>query len=151
MVTARGDVADRIAGLQVGADDYVAKPFSPRELVARVKAVLRRTYDEGDLLAQEPVHAGGLTIDPRARTVRSAGVDVSLTAREFDLLWFFVTHPGQAFTREQLLERVWEFDWTGDTSTVTVHIRRLRSKIEANPDAPQHLRTVWGIGYRWDP
>jgi DNA-binding response OmpR family regulator len=150
MVTARGDVADRIAGLQVGADDYVAKPFSPRELVARVKAVLRRTYDENDFRALETMRCADLIIDPKARVAYRADVCIPLTAREFDLLWFFVNHPGQAYSRVQLLEKVWEFDWIGDTSTVTVHVRRLRTKIEANPDVPRHLKTVWGIGYRWD-
>ncbi len=151
MVTARGEETDRIAGLEIGADDYLAKPFSPRELVARVRAVLRRSYD-GDVTSQrEPVSVGSLIIDPRSRLVERCAERVELTAREFDLLWFFATHPGEVFTREQLLKRVWEYDWLGDTSTVTVHVRRLRTKVEDAPEEPRHIKTVWGVGYRWEP
>lgn len=151
MVTARGDETDRIAGLETGADDYIAKPFSPRELVARVRAVLRRTYDEVQLRPKAPIETAGLVIDPRSRTVEARGKPVDLTAREFDLLWFLANHPAEVFTREQLLTRVWEYEWFGDTSTVTVHVRRLRTKVEENPDEPRHIKTVWGVGYRWDP
>jgi DNA-binding response OmpR family regulator len=151
MVTARGDLQDRITGLQLGADDYIAKPFSPRELVARVNAVMRRSYDGLNAAGQDPISAGGLVIEPRGRVVRRGDATLELTTREFDLLWFLATHPAVAFTREQLLKKVWEFEWISDTSTVTVHVRRLRSKIEANPDEPRHLKTVWGVGYRWDP
>ncbi|MGK2965947.1 MAG: response regulator [Tepidiformaceae bacterium] len=151
MVTARGEETDRIAGLETGADDYLAKPFSPRELVARVRAVLRRTYDDQDLRVRDRIEVNGFVIDPRGRTVDASGIRITLTSREFDLLVFLVTHPDEVFTREQLLERVWEYEWFGDSSTVTVHIRRLRTKIEQDPDNPRHIRTVWGSGYKWEP
>jgi two-component system response regulator ResD len=151
MVTARGEEVDRIAGFDIGADDYIAKPFSPRELVARVRAVLRRSYDGAGVAPRQRLSFEGVVVDPLSRTATVSGQPVDLTAREFDLLWFLATHPGEAFSREQLLERVWEYAWAGDTGTVTVHVRRLRAKIEANPEEPRHLRTVWGVGYRWDP
>lgn len=151
MLTARGDEMDRIAGFDSGADDYLAKPFSPRELVARVRAVLRRSYDDGAVVATQPVTSGGITVDPRSRTVLVGERQVDLTAREFDLLLFLVTHPAEVHSREQLLERVWNYDWFGDASTVTVHVRRLRTKVEADPDNPVHIKTVWGSGYRWEP
>jgi DNA-binding response OmpR family regulator len=149
MLTARGDEMDRIAGFEVGADDYLAKPFSPRELVVRVRAVLRRTLDRS-LLQSDRVVRGDISIDPRGRSAEVAGNPVELTVREFDLLWFLVNHPGEVFTREQLLTRVWKFEWFGDASTVTVHIRRLRTKVEREPENPRHIQTVWGVGYRWD-
>jgi two-component system, OmpR family, response regulator ResD len=149
MLTARGDEMDRIAGFDVGADDYLAKPFSPRELVVRVRAVLRRTLD-ASLLQSDRLVRGDIAIDPRGRAVEVAGVPVELTVREFDLLWFLVNHPGEVFTREQLLTKVWKYEWFGDASTVTVHIRRLRTKIEREPEKPRHVQTVWGVGYRWD-
>ena len=151
MLTARGTEADRIAGLEMGADDYVAKPFSPRELTARVKAVLRRAT--GPLpAAGEPdaLAAGDLQVDLRSHEVRLDGVLVALTAKEFDLLAYLMSHPRRAFRREALLEAVWGFT-TGDTSTVTVHIRRLRAKIEPDPSAPRYVCTVWGVGYRFEP
>ncbi len=151
MLTARGTEADRIAGLEMGADDYVAKPFSPRELTARVKAVLRRAT--GPLpAAGEPAAlvAGDLEVDLRSHEVRLAALPVSLTAKEFDLLAYLMRHPRRAFRREALLEAVWGFT-TGDTSTVTVHIRRLRAKIEPDPSAPRYVCTVWGVGYRFEP
>jgi DNA-binding response OmpR family regulator len=151
MLTARGDEMDRLAGFEIGADDYLAKPFSPRELVARVKAVLRRTYDDGDYRNADRIASGHIMLDPRARSAAVRGETVDLTQREFDLLLFLVTHPGEAFSREQLLERVWAYEWFGDASTVTVHVRRLRTKVEANPESPAHLKTVWGVGYRWEP
>ena len=151
MLTARGDEMDRIAGFDAGADDYLAKPFSPRELVARVRAVLRRSYDDGAVVATQPVTSGGVTVDPRSRTVMVGEAHVELTAREFDLLLYFVTHPSDVHSREVLLERVWNYDWFGDASTVTVHVRRLRTKVEADPDNPVHIKTVWGAGYRWEP
>jgi DNA-binding response OmpR family regulator len=151
MLTARGTEADRIAGLEMGADDYVAKPFSPRELTARVKAVLRRAT--GPLPAAgetAALVAGDLEVDLRSHEVRLGGLPVSLTAKEFDLLAYLMRHPRRAFRREALLEAVWGFT-TGDTSTVTVHIRRLRAKIEADPSAPRYVCTVWGVGYRFEP
>ena len=150
MLTARGDEMDRIAGFESGADDYLAKPFSPRELVVRVKAVLRRTFDESLRAPGERIVRGSLVVDSRARTVEVDGRPAELTAREFDLLFFLVCHPSEVFSREQLLERVWKYEWFGDASTVTVHIRRLRTKIEREPDNPQHIKTVWGAGYRWE-
>jgi len=152
MLTARGDEEDRVLGLELGADDYVVKPFSPRELTARVRAVLRRAAGAGtpDNFAVQVIDAGGLCIDLHAREVTRDGVPLSLTVREFDLLAHVARHPRRAFSREELLERVWGYTF-GDTATVTVHVRRLREKIEAEPSQPEHLVTVWGVGYRWDP
>lgn len=147
MLTARGAEEDRITGLELGADDYVTKPFSPRELVLRIESVLRRA---GARPAAGPLlRGGGITLDPGARTARNAGGDLALTLREFDLLTHLLRHPGRAFTREELMSTVWGWDF-GDLSTVTVHVRRLRHKIEADPAAPQLIRTVWGVGYRFD-
>ncbi len=158
MLTARGEETDKIVGLGLGADDYVTKPFSPKELVARVGAVLRRTA--GGASAQSPaggeggegavLRHGALRIDPRGRTVERDGVALELTAREFDLLAFLARHAGQVFTRQQLLDRVWSFEFFGDPSTVTVHIRRLREKIEPDPVRPHYLKTVWGVGYKFE-
>ncbi len=150
MLTARGDEMDRIAGFETGADDYLAKPFSPRELVARVKAVLRRSYNDGQLVSADRISSADVVIDPRSRGVEVAGRPVELTTREFDLLAFLLTHPAEVFSREQLMEKVWNCEWFGDASTVTVHIRRLRTKVEADPDNPRHIKTVWGIGYKWE-
>jgi DNA-binding response OmpR family regulator len=152
ILTALGEEADRIVGLELGADDYVAKPFSPRELTARVKAVLRRA--SGPLAPTAPaspavLRAGELEVDVTAHEARLGGELVSLTAKEFDLLAYFMEHPRRAFRREELLERVWGFSY-GDTSTVTVHVRRLREKIEADPSAPRYVLTVWGVGYRFE-
>ncbi len=148
LLTAKGEESDRIMGLRRGADDYVVKPFSPGELVARVQAVLRRNGSETDDGAQ-PLELDGLQIDPAARTVRTAAGAVTLTQREFDLLLFLARHPGQVFSRDQLMELVWQFASYTDTSTVTVHIRRLRAKIELEPDRPRFIQTVWGLGYRF--
>ncbi|MFD5321346.1 response regulator transcription factor [Streptomyces sp. NPDC127098] len=150
MLTARGDEEDRILGLEVGADDYVTKPFSPRELVLRVASVLRRSAAAGAEAAAGPVlRGGGITLDPAARTVTQDGTELRLTLREFDLLAHFLRHPGRVFTREELMERVWGWDF-GDLSTVTVHVRRLRHKVEADPARPRLVATVWGVGYRFD-
>lgn len=149
LLTAKGEESDKITGLRLGADDYVVKPFSPAELVARIDAVLRRVdLPAGD---QPSIEIGDLMIDPTGRRVLVDGEEAQLTGREFDLLLFFVTHPGQVFSRTQLMDAVWQYSFYTDTSTVTVHIRRLRAKIEATPAAPQHLQTVWGIGYRFQP
>ncbi|HZE40759.1 MAG TPA: response regulator transcription factor [Stackebrandtia sp.] len=149
MLTALGDETDRVAGLTVGADDYLAKPFSPRELVLRVRAVLRRASAGNDNGETQPLVDGDLHLDPAARVVTKAGAELALTVREFDLLEFLLRHPGQAFSRSQLLENVW--DWRfGDQSTVTVHVRRLREKVEDDPAAPCRIVTVWGVGYRFE-
>ncbi len=148
MLTAKGEEEDRLAGLEHGADDYVTKPFSPRELMARVRAVLRRTHAPAPASTTEPLIREGLIIDTNARTVGLDGAPVHLTAREFDLLAFLASNPGTAFRREELLEQVWGYSY-GDASTVTVHIRRLREKIEEAPSAPRRIVTVWGVGYRF--
>jgi DNA-binding response OmpR family regulator len=150
ILTAKGYEADRIVGLELGADDYVVKPFSPRELVARVRSVLRRANGPA---ARRPatLRAGDVLIDPASREVTVAGRPVLLTVREFDLLLFLARHPRQVFTRGQLLEQVWEYAWFGDTSTVTVHVRRLREKIEEDASNPLRVQTVYGVGYRFVP
>lgn len=150
MLTSRGNEVDRLAGFELGVDDYVVKPFSPRELVARVKAVLRRVGGDGQT-TEKPVEFKYLQIDPLRRSVMLKGEMVVLTAREFDLLWLFARHPQQVFTREQLLDQVWGYEFYGDESTVTVHIRRLREKIEPDPAQPTYIQTVWGIGYKFEP
>lgn len=151
MLTARRQETDRIYGLELGADDYVVKPFSPAELVSRVKAVMRRTYGKRTDTQERPLHYGKLSIDPKTRLVEVRGEPVELTATEFNLLWFMASHPRQVFKRDQLLENVWGFSEYVDPSTVTVHIRRLREKIEADPGEPAYLLTVWGVGYKFDP
>lgn len=150
MLTALGEEEDRILGLEMGADDYITKPFSPRELVLRVASVLRRARFAGPATQQPQITDDGLTVDVAARQAVLGGEKLALTVREFDLLAFLIRHPGRAFTRSQLLEQVW--GWTfGDHSTVTVHVRRLREKLEADPTAPTRIATVWGVGYRYDP
>jgi DNA-binding response OmpR family regulator len=147
LLTAKGEESDRVIGLRLGADDYVVKPFSPAELVARVDAVLRRVDTVPERAPS--LTFGELEIDPSAKQARRAGEPVALTAREFDLLLFLARHPGQAFTREELMDHVWQYAFYTDTSTVTVHIRRLRAKLEADPDEPRWIETVWGVGYRF--
>ncbi len=151
MLTALGDEADRVLGLEVGADDYVTKPFSPRELVLRVNSVLRRSGPPADHAEGGPtsLEDGDLHIDLVAHRATRAGAELALTTREFDLLAFLLLHPGQAFDRKSLMEQVWGWSF-GDQSTVTVHVRRLREKVEPDPSAPSRLVTVWGVGYRWD-
>jgi DNA-binding response OmpR family regulator len=148
MLTAKGEEVDRLVGLELGADDYVSKPFSPREVVARIRAVLRR----GD---RAPVDGTRLVIrrleiDRGRREVRRDASVVHLTRKEYDLLELLASHQGRTFTRTDLLEKVWDFAWDGDSSTVTVHVRRLREKIEDDPSEPRHLVTVWGVGYRFE-
>jgi DNA-binding response OmpR family regulator len=151
MLTALGEESDRIMGLELGADDYLAKPFSPRELTARVKSVLRRAAGTlAPQVAQGELKAGAITLNLDAHEVAVAGDPIVLTSREFELLAWLMTHPKRVFTREELLERVWGYSY-GDKSTVTVHVRRLREKIEADPAQPRHVATVWGLGYRFDP
>jgi DNA-binding response OmpR family regulator len=149
MLTARGEEADRIVGLELGADDYVTKPFSPRELAARVRTVLRRSAPPTQ--AGERLSFGGLEIDGASREVRKSGELLRLTAREFDLLSFLASNPRRVFSRAQLMDRVWGYQAAYDTGTVTVHVRRLREKIESDPSQPRLLETVWGVGYRFSP
>jgi DNA-binding response OmpR family regulator len=149
MLTARGEEADRIVGLELGADDYVTKPFSPRELAARVRTVLRRSAPRAP--AEERLSFGDVELEQATRETRQDGREVRLTAREFDLLWFLASHPRRVFSRDQLMASVWGYTAALDTGTVTVHIRRLRKKLERDPSQPQHLQTVWGVGYRLVP
>jgi DNA-binding response OmpR family regulator len=151
MLTARREEIDRIAGLEMGADDYVIKPFSPQELVSRVRAVMRRAASSPLEPSEHPLEYRSLRIDPQTRLVTVSGEERVLTAREFDLLWFMARHPRQVFTRDQLLERIWGQVEYIDPGTVTVHIRRLREKIESDSSDPHHITTVWGVGYRFEP
>jgi two-component system, OmpR family, response regulator ResD len=149
LLTAKGEESDRVIGLRLGADDYVVKPFSPAELVARVDAVLRRIDTSPG--HEAPIELADMTIDPSSRRVFVRGEEVQLTQREFDVLLFLARHPGQVFSRNQLMDAVWQYSFYTDTSTVTVHVRRLRSKIEPDPAQPRHIQTVWGVGYRFQP
>jgi DNA-binding response OmpR family regulator len=150
MLTARGEEIDKLVGLELGADDYVTKPFSPRELAARVKAVLRRT-GRRTRAESDSLQFNGLRINATTRRAEDERGEIQLTAREFDLLFHLASHPGQVFSRTQLMDAVWDYEFVGDASTVTVHMRRLRSKVEADPSRPRHLKTVWGVGYKFEP
>ncbi len=151
LLTARGEESDRLVGLRNGADDYVVKPFSPAELVARVEAVLRRTAPPAAEEDEPPIVHGPLRVEPASRRVFLDGAEVMLTVREFDLLAFFAANPGRVFSRDQLMEAVWMEPWFEDTSTVTVHVRRLRAKLGDDPAQPRFIETVWGVGYRFRP
>jgi two-component system response regulator ResD len=151
LLTAKGGEIDRVVGLELGADDYVAKPFSPREVTARVRAVLRRGRPDLDADQPQVVTFGDLEVDRMKREARRDGATLKLTRREFELLDLLTSQPGRTFTRSELLEGVWDFAWASDSSTVTVHVRRLRAKIERDPSSPEHLLTVWGVGYRFEP
>ncbi len=151
MLTARREESDRIAGLEMGADDYVIKPFSPQELVSRVRAVLRRSHRSAEIESDESLTYGDIHIDPVTRLVTVRDQEISLTVKEFDLLWKLVRHPRQVFTRDQLLEDIWGISEYIDPGTVTVHMRRLREKIEINPSDPAYIITVWGLGYKFEP
>jgi DNA-binding response OmpR family regulator len=152
MLTARGEETDKLVGLGIGADDYLTKPFSPRELVARIKAVLRRAAPVAPPQPGEDsaLKFPGLKINPRTRSVEIDSGPVELTAKEFDLLYYLASHPQEVFTRTQLLDQVWDYSYYGDTSTVTVHVRRLREKIEPDPMRPRYIKTVWGVGYKFE-
>ncbi len=149
MLTARGEEEERIVGLSLGADDYIVKPFSPRELAARVAAVLRRVEESSGDVDQKVLSFDGLRIDPNTREILVRGEPRTLTAREFDLLHHLASSPGRVYTRDQLMEMVWGYSFSADTSTVTVHVRRLREKVEPDPARPRYLQTVWGVGYKF--
>ena len=149
MLTARGEEADRIVGLELGADDYITKPFSPRELAARVRSVLRRTAPGG--APSERLDFGDVTLERETREAQKGGQELRLTSKEFDLLWFLASHPRRVFSRDQLMASVWGYTAALDSGTVTVHVRRLREKIEDRPSEPRHIQTVWGVGYRLAP
>lgn len=151
MLTARREESDRITGLEMGADDYVVKPFSPQELVSRVRAVLRRVGRSSQPSGEQALNYDTLYIDPQTRVVKVDGEEKTLTAKEFDLLWEMARHPRQVFKRNQLLDMVWGMSDYIDPSTVTVHVRRLREKLEKDPSNPRHIQTVWGVGYRFEP
>jgi DNA-binding response OmpR family regulator len=151
LLTSRREEPDRIAGLELGADDYVVKPFSPQELVSRVRAVLRRARSAPQASEERSLNFGALRINPQMRLVTLDDLEITLTAKEFDLLYHLAQHPRQVFTRDQLLESIWGLSDYIDPGTVTVHIRRLREKIEPDPAAPRHLVTVWGVGYKFEP
>jgi DNA-binding response OmpR family regulator len=151
LLTARGEENDRLVGLRHGADDYVVKPFSPAELVARVEAVMRRVSPPAEDEGAPPIEHGALRVEPATRRVFLDGEELSLTQREFDLLAYLAARPGRVFSRDQLMEAVWEYPFFTDTSTVTVHIRRLRAKLGDDSAEPRFIETVWGVGYRFKP
>jgi DNA-binding response OmpR family regulator len=151
LLTARREEVDRIAGLEMGADDYVVKPFSPQELVSRVRAVLRRTgREQGEGGPDQTLNFENLIVDPRSRTVTMTGKEIMLTAKEFDMLYLLASHPRQVYSRDQLLKNIWGGSEYIDPGTVTVHVRRLREKIEADPSSPGRILTVWGVGYKFE-
>lgn len=150
VLSARSDEVDKIMGFTLGADDYQTKPFSPAELVLRVKAVLRRSQPVDVDQAKEMLSFPGLEINRKSREVRIRGAVVELTAKEFDLLWLMASYPNQVFSRSQLLEQIWDVSFFGDENTVTVHVRRLREKIEIDPGQPEYIKTVWGVGYKFE-
>ena len=151
ILTAKGEELDRLLGFGLGADDYVTKPFSPRELAARVQAVLRRANQERPANSGGGIRIGDLHIDGDTREVERAGIPIPMTAREFDLVYFLAQHPGQVFNRDQLIDAVWDYHAISDAGTVTVHIRRIRAKLEPDPSRPRYLKTVWGVGYKLEP
>lgn len=153
MLTARGEETDKLTGFDLGADDYVTKPFSPRELVVRVRAIMRRMEATGvpAMVLDGALRIGALAIQPELRRVERDGAPIETTAKEFDLLYFLASHPNQVFARQQLLDHVWDYGYYGDPSTVTVHIRRLREKVEVDAARPRHIKTVWGVGYKFEP
>lgn len=153
MLTARGDEEDKLVGFGLGTDDYLTKPFQPRELVARVQAIMRRVgaVSAPAIMLDDALRFGGLVIRPQLHEAARDGMPLDLTAKEFDLLHFLSSHPRQVFTRQQLLDQVWDYEYFGDGNTVTVHMRRLREKVERDPARPHHLRTVWGVGYKFEP
>jgi DNA-binding response OmpR family regulator len=151
MLTARGDEADRVKGFEFGTDDYVTKPFSPRELVMRVKALLRRSATATSPIEMSKIlNFEGLQLDPNTRTVEKNGILLDLTHKEFELLYFLASHPRHVFSRTQLLDQIWGYDFYGDDSNVTVHIHRLREKVEDDPAKPRFVHTVWGVGYKFE-
>lgn len=153
MLTAKTEEDDKLAGFGIGADDYVTKPFSPREVVVRVQALLRRVeaLSVPAMVLDDTLRIGNLVVRPQLRLAEREGAPLDLTAKEFDLLRFLAEHPRQVFSRQQLLDQVWDIGYYGDASTVTVHICRLREKLEVDPTHPHHLRTVWGVGYKFEP
>jgi DNA-binding response OmpR family regulator len=151
LLTARGQEVDRVGGLGIGADDYVVKPFSPAEVVARVKAQLRRVHLDTQPIQDGSLRGGDLELDPVRRVLKARGKPVTLTAKEFDLLHYLMAHPGEVLSRDDLLDAVWDKAFFGGPATVTVHVRRLREKIERDPSRPTHVKVVWGTGYKFEP